>query len=62
MAKLKVSASDISITMKPGKKKKVASVSYGNCTISVLGMDMNCPLCKVLVKSGQRHQCHKESA
>jgi len=34
-------------------------VSYGQCSMYVLGMDMNCPLCGVLVKSGENHKCEK---
>lgn len=34
-----------------------AKVTYESCTISVLGMDLTCPLCGVEVKSGQSHQC-----
>ena len=29
----------------------------GSCQMAVIGMDMNCPLCKTLVKSGESHQC-----
>jgi hypothetical protein len=32
-------------------------VSYGACSVFVQGMDMNCPLCGVLVKSGETHKC-----
>lgn len=35
------------------------SVSYANCSLFVVGLDMNCPLCKVLVKSGDHHACTK---
>lgn len=33
------------------------SVSYGSCYISVIGMEMTCPFCKVVVKSGESHEC-----
>lgn len=33
------------------------SVNYGKCSIFVQGMDMNCPLCKALVRSGESHEC-----
>lgn len=33
------------------------SVSYGRCEVFVQGLDINCPLCLALVKSGQRHEC-----
>lgn len=45
---------------RPVARKKApvqASVSYGRCKIYVQGLDMNCPLCGVLVKSGERHTC-----
>lgn len=35
------------------------TVNYGKCSIFVLGMDMNCPLCKTLVLSGESHQCEQ---
>ena len=38
----------------------MAKISYGHCCVSVLGMDMNCPLCGTLVKSGERHECVRE--
>jgi hypothetical protein len=31
----------------------------GTCSLSVIGMDMNCPLCGTLVKSGESHSCSK---
>lgn len=31
----------------------------GNCSIYVLGMEMNCPLCGTLVQSGENHACQK---
>jgi hypothetical protein len=34
-------------------------ISYGSCSISVLGTDITCPLCGTVVKSGQRHKCMK---
>lgn len=39
--------------------KAKVSISYANCSVAVLGIDMHCPLCKTLVKSGERHQCSK---
>jgi len=36
-----------------------AKVSYEDCSLYVLGMDMNCPLCRVLVKSGEHHMCSR---
>jgi hypothetical protein len=33
------------------------SIYYNNCKLSVLGIDMNCPMCGALVKSGETHQC-----
>lgn len=37
-------------------KVKVGSAS---CSFFVQGMDMNCPLCGVLVLSGERHECSR---
>jgi hypothetical protein len=34
-------------------------ISYGKCTMFVQGMDMNCPMCGVLVKSGEQHACEQ---
>jgi hypothetical protein len=34
-------------------------VSASHCSLFVQGMDMNCPLCGTLVKSGERHECSK---
>lgn len=34
-------------------------VHYENCTIRVESMEIVCPLCKVLVKSGEQHTCSK---
>lgn len=36
-------------------------VSYGKCHIQVSGMDLECPFCKVLVKSGTSHECRPMS-
>jgi hypothetical protein len=41
------------------KRKPKVNVSYETCSIQVLGIDMNCPLCGELVKSGSIHQCSK---
>jgi len=35
------------------------SISVGKCSISVQGVDMQCPLCKVMVRSGQAHECEQ---
>ena len=34
-------------------------VNYGKCSMYVLGMDMNCPLCGEQVLSGMTHMCEK---
>ena len=34
-------------------------INYGKCEIEVIGMDMNCPLCGTLVKSGETHACER---
>lgn len=34
-------------------------VSYERCSIHVEGMDFKCPLCGVLVKSGESHECKR---
>ena len=31
--------------------------NYAQCSISVSGTDMICPLCGTLVRSGERHNC-----
>jgi hypothetical protein len=36
-----------------------AKVSYAACSLSVIGMEMNCPLCGAFVKSGGHHECMK---
>lgn len=36
------------------------TVSYGKCSLFVLGIEMNCPMCGVLVESGQHHECEKK--
>jgi hypothetical protein len=40
-------------------KCSVKLVSYETCSLTVLGMDLTCPLCGVLVKSGSSHNCRK---
>jgi hypothetical protein len=35
-------------------------VSYESCSMFVQGLEMNCPLCGVLVKSGERHMCEQQ--
>jgi len=32
----------------------------GSCTLYVYGLDMNCPMCGTLVKSGENHACQKQ--
>jgi hypothetical protein len=32
-------------------------IRYGLCKIVVHGVDIHCPLCTVLVKSGEKHEC-----
>jgi len=32
-------------------------VSYNKCSLFVVGVDMNCPLCGARVRSGERHEC-----
>jgi hypothetical protein len=32
-------------------------VKWGTCSMFVEGMEMNCPLCGTLVKSGETHNC-----
>lgn len=34
-------------------------VSYANCSITVVGCEMKCPLCGTLVMSGYKHECSK---
>jgi hypothetical protein len=36
-----------------------ATLSYAMCSIVVQGIEMRCPLCGVLVKSGTSHACSK---
>lgn len=33
------------------------TITYDNCSLYVLGMDLKCPLCGSLVKSGETHRC-----
>lgn len=37
-------------------------VEYAECTVQVIGFQMNCPLCGILVKDGEEHMCRKEIA
>jgi hypothetical protein len=37
-------------------------VTYSHCSISVIGTQIVCPLCRTLVKSGERHECKKPRA
>ncbi len=37
-----------------GMKKQI---NYAECSMFVLGLDMDCPLCGVKVESGQKHRC-----
>lgn len=34
-----------------------ANVSYGTCSIFIVGTEMKCPFCGTLVKSGEQHSC-----
>jgi len=36
-----------------------ASVASATCLVYVEGMEMTCPLCGTLVRSGERHQCKR---
>lgn len=38
---------------KPNVKARVS----GECFVYVEGMSMNCPLCGVIVRSGEQHSC-----
>lgn len=38
------------------------TINYGKCSMVVVGLDMNCPLCGVLVKSGGSHDCETPRA
>lgn len=33
------------------------NISVAHCQMYVEGMDMNCPLCGALVRSGENHEC-----
>jgi hypothetical protein len=33
------------------------TIGYGKCAVWVEGMDMKCPLCGTLVRSGEHHAC-----
>jgi len=35
--------------------------TYGRCSIFMVGMEMNCPMCGRLVKSGEHHTCQKNA-
>lgn len=37
------------------------SISTAKCSMFVLGMEMRCPVCKAVVKSGQKHTCSIEN-
>lgn len=41
------------------KKQPKVTVSYAQCSLTVQGMNMKCPLCGVLVKSGEQHACKR---
>jgi hypothetical protein len=32
------------------------TISYGRCSL-LASFDMNCPLCKTLVRAGTKHEC-----
>lgn len=34
-----------------------AKIKYGTFSLFVVGLEMNCPLCGTLVKSGETHKC-----
>jgi hypothetical protein len=36
------------------------TISYGKCAVWVEGMEMKCPLCGTLVRSGENHACKVE--
>lgn len=36
---------------------RTVEIRRGECDVYVEGMDMPCPLCSTLVRSGQRHHC-----
>jgi hypothetical protein len=35
-------------------------VSYELCSIKVRGMEIRCPLCHTVVRSGQSHRCERK--
>jgi len=37
-------------------------VEYAECRVQLIGLQMNCPLCGLLVKDGEEHMCRKELA
>jgi hypothetical protein len=39
---------------------KTVEIRRGQCTVVVEGMDMACPLCSTLVRSGEQHFCKTE--
>lgn len=36
------------------------SITSAQCSVFLVGMEMRCPLCKVLVRSGEHHECRIE--
>jgi hypothetical protein len=34
----------------------------GKARLTVIGIDMNCPLCGVMVPSGHTHECERDGA
>jgi hypothetical protein len=39
--------------------KIVITMSYAKCSIFVSGLDMKCPLCQAIVRSGESHECQR---
>jgi hypothetical protein len=41
-------------------KQPTAKASITKATLTVIGVDMNCPLCGTLVPSGYTHECARD--
>lgn len=39
------------------RQSSSVSVAQSRCSLFVTGLDLNCPLCAVLVRSGEMHTC-----